>query len=94
LKYCGLSTGAHDATGKNYRVLVNNQSEQMARLLMPKRTHGLALNMRNSQISEKCMLFLGNSLKDSRMYLTALDLRFCYLKFDDILILADAMLYN
>ena len=66
----------------------------MARILVPKRSQGLALNMRNSSLSEKCILFLGNSLRDSRMYLTALDLRYCYLKFDDILVLANSMELN
>lgn len=61
---------------------------------MPKRSYGLSLNMRNSQISDKCMQFLGASLKDSRMYLTALDLRYCYLTFDDILTIADSMVLN
>jgi hypothetical protein len=94
LKYCGLSTGNRDVTGPKYKLLPNNQSEAMARILQPRRPVGLALNMRNSQLSDGCMKYLNTCLKDSRCYLTALDLRYCYLTFDDILTLADGMLMN
>ena len=66
----------------------------MARILVPKRPFGLALNFRNSQLSEKCISFLGTSLRDPRMYLTALDLRYCYPTFEDILLLSDAITLN
>lgn len=66
----------------------------MARLLMPKRTFGLSLNFRNSQLSDKCVQYLAASLKDPRMYLVALDLRYCYLNFHDILALSEAITLN
>lgn len=39
-------------------------------------------------------MFLGSALADSKFYLTGLDLRFCYLTFEDMRTLSDAMKLN
>ena len=78
--YAGLAT-----TGAN--------SEQMAQMLQQKKP-GMALNFRNSTLSVSAMKYLTNSMANSAFYLTALSFKFCYLSFDDLLLLSDGIKFN
>ena len=72
----------------------NQQAEAMVRLIAPKRATGMSLNMRNSTMTERAMATLNQTLRDPKFYLVGLDLRFCYLNFDDILKLANGIKIN
>ena len=50
--------------------------------------------MRNSSISPNAMTYLYQAVENSLFYITALNFKFCYLTFDDILALAAGMKYN
>lgn len=81
LIYAGLSTQG-------------TQSESMAKLIVPKRQIGLALNMRNSSISEPAIMYLSTTLANPLYYITALNFKFCYLTFDDIINLSNGLKFN
>jgi Ran GTPase-activating protein (RanGAP) involved in mRNA processing and transport len=66
----------------------------MVRLIVPKRPTSMSLNMRNSSISVNAMNYLSQAIESSSFYITALNLKFCYLTFDDILALASGIKFN
>jgi len=69
------------------------QSEMMAHLIQPKRP-GMALNMRNSTLTKPCMTYLCNNMTNYSYYITALSFKFCYIDFDQILMLGDGLRFN
>ena len=70
------------------------QSDTMVRLLTPNRPTGLSLNMRNSSLSKSSIDFLMKCLKNPLYYLTALNLKFCFLKYMDCENLAEGLVDN
>ena len=71
----------------------SNLTESMARLIVPKHP-GMALNMRNSKMSIPAMNYLATAMTNNFCYITALSFRFCYLEFDDIILLSKAISFN
>ena len=54
----------------------------------------MSLNMRNSALSKNCFDYLGRCMVNPDFQLTALNLKFCFLTFDQIKKLADSIRYN
>lgn len=50
--------------------------------------------MRNSRLTKNCFDFLGRCMQSADYSLTALNLKFCFLTFDQIKKLADSLRYN
>jgi len=69
------------------------QTEMMASLIQPKRP-GMALNMRNSTISKQCLTYLCNNMTNYSYYITALSFKFCFLEFNQLLMLGDGIKFN
>mmetsp|Transcript_12756 Transcript_12756/g.21530 ORF Transcript_12756/g.21530 Transcript_12756/m.21530 type:complete len:225 (-) Transcript_12756:230-904(-) len=65
----------------------------MVRLLAPKHPP-MSLNMRNSKMSPNAMTYLSQAMSNSNYYITALNLKFCFLTFDDILMLSKGIKFN
>ena len=80
LQYAGLSTQGI-------------QSDHMAKLLQPKKP-AMALNMRNSSITNNAMVYISQSMTNYNFYISALSFRFCFLKFDDIMMLSKGIKFN
>lgn len=80
LAYAGVSTKG-------------NQSDQMVHLIAAKRP-AIALNMRNSTMAESAMIYISQALANQHYYITALSFKFCFLEFDDLLLLADGVKFN
>lgn len=71
------------------------QSEQLVKILQPKRPPtSMSLKMRNSSLTKGCFEWLGKSLVSPDFCLTALNLKFCFLTFDQIKKLADSLRFN
>ena len=72
-----------------------NQGDQLVRVMQPKRPPtSMSFNMRNSRLSLKCFDYLSRCMQHQDYNLTALNLKFCYLGFDQIKKLADALRFN
>ena len=69
------------------------QSDAMAHLIAPKRP-AIALNMRNSTVAESAMIYISQALANQHYYITAISFKFCFLEFDDLLLLADGVKFN
>ena len=54
----------------------------------------ISLNMRNSRLSKNCFDYMGRCMQSADFCLTALNLKFCFLQFDQIKKLADSLRYN
>ena len=50
--------------------------------------------MRNSHLTKNCFDYLGRCMQSSDFCLTALNLKFCFLTFDQIKKLADSLRFN
>ena len=74
----------------------NNQSDQLVRVLQPKKPPTtMSFNMRNSHLSKNCFDYLGRCMQNGTDYcLTALNLKFCFLTFEQIKKLADSIRFN
>lgn len=96
LIYIGLSTGSRDLNPNTglYQMIENQQCEKLLRIIQPKRETGIAINMRNTAIPIRAMEYLNSVLREPKLYLTGLDLRFCYLTFEDICLLANGLQFN
>ena len=71
------------------------QSDQLVKILQPKRPPtSMSLNMRNSRLSKNCFDWLGKCLVGADFCLTALNLKFCFLTFEQIKKLADSLKFN
>jgi hypothetical protein len=65
------------------------------RLLVPKKPPtSFSINMRNSQVNKNSMDYLCKGLGNHEYHLTALSLKFCFLPFEFIVQLADALRFN
>mmetsp|Transcript_26566 Transcript_26566/g.35531 ORF Transcript_26566/g.35531 Transcript_26566/m.35531 type:complete len:227 (+) Transcript_26566:460-1140(+) len=73
----------------------NTQSDHLVRILQPRRPAiSQSLNMRNSRLSKNCFDYLSKCMMAQEYNLTALNLKFCFLTFDQIKKLSDALRYN
>lgn len=54
----------------------------------------MSLNMRNSRLTKNCFDYLSKSMQHIDFNLTALNLKFCFLNFEQIKKLSDALRYN
>ncbi len=54
----------------------------------------MSINMRNSHLTKGCFDYLGKCMQSHDYNLTALNLKFCFLTFDQIKKLADSLRYN
>lgn len=54
----------------------------------------MSLNMRNSRLTTKCFDYMGKCMQGHDFNITALNLKFCFLSFDQIKKLADSLKYN
>ena len=50
--------------------------------------------MRNSTFNRNAMLYLSNAMTNPLFYITALNFKFCYLEFEEILLLSTSMRFN
>ncbi len=67
--------------------------DQYAKILMPRRP-ALNLNMRNSSLTKHASDYLFKAISMPDYYLTSLSLRFCYLTFEQIVALSNALRFN
>jgi len=75
--------------------VTGNQSDQLVRIMQPKRPPtSVSLNMRNSSLSKNCFEYMGKCMQSTDFCLTALNLKFCFLNFDQIKKLADCLRFN
>ena len=73
----------------------NSQSDQLVRVLQPKRPAiSQSFNMRNSRMTVKSCEYLSKCMMAQDFNLTALNLKFCFLTFEHIKKLADALRFN
>lgn len=70
-----------------------NLIDQYVKLLMPRRP-ALNLNMRNSTLSKQAGDYLFKALSMPEYYLTSLSLRFCFLNFEQLIALSNALRFN
>ena len=71
------------------------QSDSLVRILQPKRPPiSQSLNMRNSLMTVKATEYLSKCMMAQDFNLTSLNLKFCFLTFDHIKKLADALRFN
>lgn len=54
----------------------------------------MSLNMRNSRLTTKCFDYMGKCMQSHDFNITALNLKFCFLSFDQIKKLSDSLKYN
>lgn len=54
----------------------------------------MSLNMRNSHLTKNCFDYLSKCLQSTDFCLTALNLKFCFLQFDQVKKLADSLRFN
>ena len=77
--------------------VTGTQSDQLVRVMVPKKPPTtISLNMRNSNFekSKSCFPYLARCMNNADYHLTALNLKFCFLEFPQIKILADALRHN
>lgn len=67
--------------------------DQYVKLLAPRRP-ALNLNMRNSFLTKQASEYLFKAISAPEFYLTSLSLRFCYLSFEQMTALANALRFN
>ena len=73
----------------------NAQSDQLVRILQARRPPiSQSLNMRNSRLTLKSLDYLSRCMMAQDFNLTALNLKFCFLTFDHVKKLADALRFN
>jgi len=84
LVYAGLSLSSN---------LHPNLIDQFVKLLGPKRPP-INLNLRNSFLTKQASDYLCKSLNSQEYYLTSLNLKFCYLSYDQISQLSNALRFN
>ena len=72
-----------------------SQSDQLMRVMQPKKPPtSISVNMRNSRLTKNCFTYMGKCMKSADFCLTALNLKFCFLQFDQVKELGDALRYN
>jgi hypothetical protein len=65
-------------------------SEQLLKLIQPKKP-SFSLNMRNSSLSRPAIHYLEKQLASPDCYLTGLNLQFCFLPFEHLLLLSNGI---
>jgi Ran GTPase-activating protein (RanGAP) involved in mRNA processing and transport len=66
----------------------------MVRLIQPKRPTAISLNLRNSTFTPNAVYYISTTLSSPNYYITALSFKFCFLSFDDLLMLSDGIKFN
>jgi len=70
-------------------------TDQLVRLLVPKKPPtAFTLNMRNSQVNKNSMDYLCKAMSHHEYHLTALSLKYCFLPFEFIVQIADALRFT
>ena len=69
------------------------QVDALAKLIQPKKP-AFSLNMRNSTLTPHAMEYITRSIQNPHVYLIGLSFKFCYLSFNDVLLLAESIKFN
>ena len=54
----------------------------------------MALNMGNSTLNRNSMLYISNAITNYSYYITALSFKFCFLEFDELILLSSSIRFN
>jgi hypothetical protein len=90
-----VGTAERKPTIKQSNQKSTSMTDQLVRLLAPKKPPtSFSLNIRNSAVNKSAMDYLCRALTHHEYYLTALNLKYCFLPFEFVLQLADALRFS
>ena len=72
-----------------------SQGDQLVRVMQPKKPPtSISMNMRNSRLNKNAFTYMSKCLTSADFSLTALNLKCCFLNFEQIKALSDALRFN